>query len=119
MPAGRPKAVTEEVIRKLEEAFSWGCTDREACCYADIGSSTLYDYCQANPDFSERKEDLKNHPTMKARRIVKASLDDNDLTTANKVLDRKEGARKVLDITTGGKSLNRWTINPVTTDKDG
>lgn len=36
-----------------------GLSDRECCLYADIGESTLYDYCKENPDFSERKEALK------------------------------------------------------------
>lgn len=119
MAAGRPRAVTDEVIRKLEDAFSWGCTDKEACCYAGIGSSTLYDYCVENPKFSERKEDLKNMPVMKARRIIDASLDDNDLNTANRVVDRKDGQKINQDITSGGKPVNTWTITPVTTEKNG
>ena len=92
---GRPTCMTPEVIQKLEDAFSWGCTDLEACCNADISKSTLYNYCDANPKFMERKEVLKNQPVMKARRVVQAALDDDDINTAHKVIDRKEGQKVV------------------------
>jgi hypothetical protein len=90
---GRPTVMTPEVIQKLEDAFSWGCTDLEACCNADISKSTLYNYCEENPKFMERKEVLKNQPVMKARRVVIAALEDDDINTAHKVIDRKEGQK--------------------------
>lgn len=114
----RPTVMTDEAIQKLEDAFTWGCTDLEACCYADVGKSTLYDYCVEHPEFSERKETLKNQPVMKARRIINASLDGDDLNTANRVVDRKEGQKIKQDITSGGKQINTWVINPVTVDKE-
>ena len=116
---GRPTVVTPEVILKLEMAFVAGCTDLEACCFADISKTSLYEYCQKNDAFAERKETLKNQPLMKARFIIGDALDDKDLNTANKVIDRKEGQKIKQDITTGGKPLNTWVINPVTTSKDG
>lgn len=91
--AGRPTVMTPEAIRKLEDAFSWGCTDLEACCNANIGKTTLYKYCEENPAFAERKEILKNQPVMKARRVVLAALDEDDINTAHKVIDRKEGLK--------------------------
>ena len=90
---GRPTVMTPEVIRKLEDAFSWGCTDLEACCFAGIGKTSLYEYCILNTDFAEKKEVLKNNPVMKARRVLIAALDDDDVNTAHKVIDRKEGSK--------------------------
>jgi hypothetical protein len=81
------------VLRKLEDAFSWGCTDSEACSFANLAPRTFYDYCAKNDDFSQWKETLKNMPAMKARRIINKALDDGDIATANKVIDRKEGAK--------------------------
>ena len=118
-PVGRPTVMTTEVIRKLEEAFKWGCTDLEACCNADISKSTLYDYCIANPDFSERKETLKNNTLLKAKMVISKAIDDSDINSAHKVVDRKEGTKVQQDITSGGKPLNTWVVNPVTTDKNG
>ena len=90
---GRPIKVTPECVQKLEEAFIRGCTDSEACCYADIGMSTLYDYCAKNPKFSDKKETLKNMPVMKARFIVFDELEDKSVAQANKVIDRSEGQK--------------------------
>lgn len=85
---GRPTVITQEVLRKLEEAFSLGCTDLEACLYANISKSTLYDYQKANPDFLERKEKLKEAPILLARKTVIDSL-KNPLT-AQWYLERKK-----------------------------
>jgi hypothetical protein len=92
-PGGRPTKMTEEVIQKLESAFIAGCTDLEACCYADISKTALYDYCQKNDEFAERKETLKNQPVMQARFIIQEALTTGDLNTANRVVDRKEGQK--------------------------
>ena len=109
---GRPTAMTKETIQKLEDAFSWGCTDLEACCNADISKSTLYNYCDANPKFMERKEILKNQPVMKARRVVQAALDEDDINTAHKVIDRKEGSKVKSEISgvNGGAIESKWTV---------
>ena len=116
MTAGRPTVMTDEVIRKLEAAFMVGATDGEASCNAGIGISTLYDYCVANPNFSDRKETLKNQSGMKAKIIVSKSLDEENLTTAHKVIDRKEGSK--IDVTTKGKAFsNNFTIIPVSNKK--
>lgn len=64
---GRPTVMTPDVVRKLEQAFSIGCSDREACLFADISTAALYDFCNLNEDFSERKEMLKETPTLYAR----------------------------------------------------
>ena len=118
-PGGRPTVMTLEVIRKLEEAFKWGCTDLEACCNADISKSTLYDYCIEHPEFSERKETLKNNTLLKAKMVISTAIDGNDVASAHKVVDRKEGSKVSQDITSGGKPINSWVVNPVTTDKNG
>jgi hypothetical protein len=118
--AGRPTIMTESTIHKLEEAFTFGATDLEACCHADISKSTLYNYCEANPEFVERKETLKNQPTMKAKRIITNALDSDDLNTAHRVIDRKEGSKIKQEITgpNGGPiETTSFTFVPVGSDK--
>lgn len=90
MEVGRPTVVTPEVLRKLEEAFALGCTDLEACVFADISKTTLYKYQAENPEFAERKEELKENPILKARKTVVESLDKPEL--AFKFLERKRRA---------------------------
>lgn len=85
---GRPVKMTRVVIEKLEEAFSYGCSDREACLLANIGEQTLYDYQRKNPDFKSRKDLLKSNPILKARVSVVNNLED-DPNLALKYLERR------------------------------
>lgn len=74
-PGGRPPVIDDLKLKKLEEAFATGCTDEEACSYADIAPKTLYNYQNANPEFLQRKELLKQKPFLKARKTIMNSLD--------------------------------------------
>lgn len=85
---GRPSVVTVEVIRKLEEAFALGCTDLEACLYANISKTALYEYQKDNSQFAERKEKLKQAPILLARRTIINSL--NNPQSAQWYLERKK-----------------------------
>ena len=67
---GRPTKMTELTVKKLEEAFSLGCSDVEACFYAGISKQTLYSYQEQNPEFIDRKEALKKNPVLLARQSV-------------------------------------------------
>lgn len=85
---GRPSIVTQRVIDKLEEAFAIGCSDREACLYANISMATLYNYQKVNKEFLERKEMLKEKPILRARQTVISNL--GDVNTAFRFLERKK-----------------------------
>jgi len=107
-PGGRPTVVTDVVLAKLEAAFSMGCTDNEACIYADIHPSTLYEYQNKTPGFAERKVLLKEKPILRARVTVIESL-KKDVGSAWKYLEKKDpslGNKQALDVTTKGESLN-------------
>lgn len=86
---GRPTVMTEEVLQKLEYAFLRGLTDVEACLLADIATSTLYNYCNDNPGFLERKEELKKHPTAKAKLNVYEALESKDVDVSKWYLERR------------------------------
>ncbi len=73
---GRPTVFTPEIIDKLEAVFLIGGTDLEACLYANVGKSALYNYQQKNPDFVDRKEMLKETPFLKARKTIVESLNN-------------------------------------------
>lgn len=73
---GRPCVITDEIIAKLEQAFAIGCTDQEACHYAEISSAALYRYQESHPEFRERKEGLKDRPILKAKFTIVKHLDD-------------------------------------------
>ena len=51
--------------------------------------------------------------------VISKAIDKSDINSAHKVVDRKEGTKVQQDITSGGKPLNTWVVNPVTTKKNG
>ena len=89
MKLGRPTKMTPDTVKKLEEAFALGCTDVEACLYADISRETLNNYQHKNPAFLDRKNMLKEKPVLKARKKVESEL-ENDTNTAKWYLERKQ-----------------------------
>jgi hypothetical protein len=86
---GRPTIMTEKVIDQLEEAFGWGCTDVEACLWANISFKTLYKYQELNPEFAQRKADLKETPVLLARKSVVSHM-PRDPRLAMDYLSRKK-----------------------------
>jgi hypothetical protein len=69
--------MTKEVVNKLEEGFSMGYNDEEACLWADISPRTLYNYCRENPEFGIKKEVLKRKPKMIAKRTIMSGMADD------------------------------------------
>lgn len=101
-PGGRPKSIDDKILAKLEEGFLIGLTDRECCLYANINPSTLYRYCEENPDFSERKEMLKEQPKIKAKMNIIESINKYKDTDLSKwYLERKSkdefGAKQTIE----------------------
>ena len=86
---GRKTVMTPEIIDKLEQAFSMGCSDLEACLHANIGKTTLYNYQNENPEFVERKEQLKEKLVLKARTVIADALNRKDENTAKWYHERK------------------------------
>lgn len=77
-----------EALLKLEQAFSLGCSDPEACFYAGIAPSTYYLWCKDEPEISERLKALKNKPILLARQKVVDDIKEN-VDTAKWYLERK------------------------------
>jgi len=111
--------MTDEVIQKLEHGFVMGYSDREASIHADIAPSTLSLYCKENPEFSERKELLKEKPKMKAKKTIEQNLDKPD--TAKWYLERKDPEFKPksqtdVGITTKERLIEMYTEDAESTD---
>lgn len=76
---GRPRVITRQKLRVIENALGLGATVKDACYVADVRESTYYDYVRKNPDFSESLKRLKQIPIVVANmRIIRAILDDED-----------------------------------------
>lgn len=85
----RPTKITEVVVKKLEEAFALGCSDEEACIYANICKQTLYNFQEKNQEFLDRKELLKSKPILGARQAIIKSFNSNP-NLALKYLERRK-----------------------------
>jgi hypothetical protein len=86
--SGRPSAITQSVVLKLEMAFAFDCTVEEACLYGAISRNTFYEFTKKHPDFQDRIAALRNAPILMARMcIIRAAEHDADL--ALKYLERK------------------------------
>lgn len=89
---GRPQFDGKDinmVLKKLDEAFSIGCSDVEACAYADISPAAMYEYQKKTPKFLERKRVLKEKPILLARKVVIDAMQNGDANLAFKYLERK------------------------------
>lgn len=89
-PGGRPRVIDEVTLQKLETAFKIGCPDEEACFYAGISTSTLYNYQNETEGYLEQKKLWKRRPVLKARQVIIGALESNDLNTAKWYLERKD-----------------------------
>jgi hypothetical protein len=74
MPAGRPSKITEDIIRKLEEAFYIDCTVGEACSRAGIGTSTYYEHIEKNKEFADKMRIAQDFAITSARAILFKSM---------------------------------------------
>ena len=86
---GRPTKMTPDTIKKLEESAAIDASVEEMCFYADISTTTFYNYCKENPDFLDRITNLRNKPVLKARTEVVKGL-DNDKHFSLQYLTKKK-----------------------------
>lgn len=101
--------MTPDTLAKLDEGFSMGFSDREACLYADIHPATLYRYCEENPEYSERKELLKENLKMIAKRNIYTEIGGGDKDLSWKYIQVRDPdfiPKKAQDITSGGERIS-------------
>ena len=84
---GRPTVMTTEILDKLKQAYSIGCTDIEACLYVEIHTDTLYNYQKKHPEYIKLKAEYKQNPILLARTEVIKGL-RKDSAHALKVMER-------------------------------
>ena len=73
---GRTSKFTEEVVRKLDECAAVQASVSETCFYAGISRDTYYRWMEENRDLSDRLDDLRQKPFLKARQTIISRLDD-------------------------------------------
>ncbi len=86
----RPKKMTAEMVKKLEDGFLKGLSDREACLFAGISKQTLYNYQDKHPEFLDRKNLLKENLKMHAKiNLAEKIENEKDINLSLWYLERK------------------------------
>lgn len=86
--------LTPKMLKDLEEYFTYGLTDKQACYRAGIATSTFYNYCRENPDWAERREVLKDDVIVNAKITVAKKVKDNDDTYTKLVYQQYKQAER-------------------------
>lgn len=114
---GRPTVFTDLVLQKLEEAFSIGASDIQACFVAGISPRALYYYQEQNPDFLQRKNALKEMTSFAAKKVVNSKIIEGDVDTAKWQLERRNkdeyGTKQTVDNQISGELSVRRLIENV------
>lgn len=90
--APKSDVLSEDMIRRLEDAFSLGCTDAEACCFAGVTLQVFQEHLKVDQAFKNRREILKQRPQLLARQTVFKALKE-DPQIALEYLDRVSGSK--------------------------
>ncbi len=117
---GRPTKMTKSMVGKLESFFVRGLSDREACLLADIHPDTLYAYCKEHPEFSDRKELLKQRVKTRAKLNISKAIEDGDIDLSKWYLERRDNDFKTKQAVTHDGEVNINQTNPfadLTTDE--
>lgn len=120
---GRPTDYTEELLATAYE-YVTDCPDVVhtvvgLCLHIGIAKSTCYRWIEEGKD--EFKDIVDTVADLQERKLVSNGLTNEFNASITKLLLTKHGYTDKVetDITTKGQSVNTWTINPVTTNKDG
>ena len=68
--SNRQTKLTEECVRKLEDAASVQADVKQRCFYAGISRDTYYRWIKENPDLSDRLDDLYERLPLVARQNI-------------------------------------------------
>jgi len=86
---GRPTKFTDEIVGKLEYAFSKGFNITEACNYAEINRDTYYEYLKKNKGFSDKMERAQTALQRRAKINLAERIEGGDIDESKYYLERK------------------------------
>lgn len=119
----RPTDYTEELLANANDYID-NCPDTVPtvvglCLHIGIAKATAYRWAdEGNEEF---KDILDIVGSKQERQLISGGLTNEYNSAITKMMLTKHGYtdKTETDITTGGKPLNTWVVNPVTTNKDG
>jgi len=119
----RPTDYNQELIEKAQE-YIVDCPDVVhsvvgLCLYVGIAKSTCHRWVEeGNTEF---KDIVDTVSALQEQKLVSNGLTNDFNSSITKLMLTKHGYTDKVetDVTSGGKQLNTWVVNPVTTSKDG
>lgn len=99
MSSGRPSKLDAKVKKLILDAISLGATKRQACQYAKIDESTLYDWLSKGKgqsrglyyDFYQDYQRAEASPCIYALGVVQKAMREGDVRSAMWILEKKYG----------------------------
>jgi len=86
---GRPPAIKEDTVRKLEVCLASGYSITTACYFSGVSRSTYYEYLAMDKDFSDKMRMAEEASTFRARQVILQAIDSGDIKAAQWWLERK------------------------------
>jgi hypothetical protein len=120
---GRPTLLTDELISKayryIEECPDIVPSVVGLCVCIGVAKTTIYRWIEE--DCLEFKDILGAISELQELKLITGGLTSEFNPTITKMMMTKHGYSDKLetDVTSNGKTLNNWSVNPVTTSKDG
>lgn len=94
----RPTRLTDEVLKKLEDAFKVGASISQACIYAGISQQDYFNWIKKYEWFFERMEGFKNFPYVFSKEAIFKAINSKDPNVSAKYalefLKRRDPERK-------------------------
>lgn len=112
---GRPTVFTEEVIQKLEYAYSNDFNDSEASYYAGLNPQTLSEKYKRDPEFLERMQVFKNKTRQAVKLVINKAIQEDDVKVATWYAEHRmsnEYADKTKNEVKGDVNIEADLINP-------
>ncbi len=122
MAGGRPTDYNDELLQNAQDYID-NCPDVVhsvvgLCLHIGIAKSTCYRWIEeGNAQF---KDIVDTVSALQEQKLVCNGLTNDFNASITKLMLTKHGYTDKVetDVTTGGKALNTWVINPVTTNKE-
>ena len=89
-PNGYHTKISDEVVRKLEEAASVDASINQSCYYAGIARSTYYEWMKEYPGLADRLADLRERRPLKANQNITAAIEAGDINISKWESEKKE-----------------------------
>lgn len=120
MEIENPVKMTEETVKKIEEALLMDCTIEQICFNANISKQTYYNWLESVPGLKERFDYLKHNLRYKSKRNIANKIESGDTDISKWYLERRDKDFKPKsDVTTDDKPIAIFNGKSISADNGG